>query len=272
MTHFPPLSFPPTNIRINLKRLMHGSPLPLWHAASSVTSQVIQFVFRSRTITIKGNYRNPIYDTVCEMTDYDSYQLSKLSFDETRSTRILDIGGNIGIASVCFAQFPNAQVVCLEPVPHLCQAIRDNLELNGITNVNVVQAAVTTRDGSVPFLIPESTDICGHIASEISVGQPGVIQVNGLSFQSALNLMPEGVIDLVKIDCEGGEFDIVDQMTEADAGRIRAMTFEVHERSDKKLKRITSKLTKLGYQIHYRPDMYGIYFLHHILAIRPGVQ
>ena len=79
----------------------------------------------------------------------------------------------------------------------------------------------------------------------------------------------EGDIGLMKVDCEGGEYDIVEQMTADVAARIARITFEIHDLDeDRNARSIGARLESLGYVVVWRPDPYGRQSLHHALACR----
>lgn len=72
---------------------------------------------------------------------------------------------------------------------------------------------------------------------------------------------------MVKSDCEGGEYDIVDQMDGCTSRRIRYFTFEVHDLDRKhNLRTIRARLEKIGYRTFYKADIFNRPTLHHLLA------
>ena len=84
--------------------------------------------------------------------------------------------------------------------------------------MRVHQAAVADADGEVGFqLDPESTG--GRVVRHAGVRVPAVTLAQACT----------GTVDLLKCDCEGGEYDIVDQMTQELAARIRNISIEVHD-------------------------------------------
>jgi FkbM family methyltransferase len=63
---------------------------------------------------------------------------------------VWDVGANVGFLTLIAARLvgPNGQVVAFEPLPSNCEAIRRNLALNQMVNVEVVGVALSDEVGS----------------------------------------------------------------------------------------------------------------------------
>ena len=63
----------------------------------------------------------------------------------------VDIGANVGRYTVPAAHRvgPIGRVLALEPTSSTCNALRENIELNGIRNATVLQMAASSTDGTV---------------------------------------------------------------------------------------------------------------------------
>jgi len=236
--------------------------------STAVKEQALQFAVSGRVLTAKADYRTPLYDMIAEVVDYDAYQLRQLQWGARREHHILDIGANVGVTSLLFSQIPGARVTCYEPDPGNCALLRENLALNGITNARVIQAAITTVNGTVQFQRDkESTG--GHVARGRLATNDHRIAVRAMRLDSVLEEYPGQVIDLLKCDCEGDEYAIVDQITAELAARIRNVTLEVHDLDRRRnLQTISAHLSKLGYQLSCKPDMWERSALHLLLARR----
>jgi FkbM family methyltransferase len=147
--------------------------------------------------------RNNGYDwtVACEIFVRRIYRL-----DMTGTARILDLGGNIGLATLWFAwSFPGAQICAVEPIPDNLSVLKRNIELNGAT-ATVVEAAVGPADGKARFAL--SLDPTQHSAS--AAGSTGrTVEVDVLSVPSLMALMGWEDVDLLKIDIEGGEKEVL---------------------------------------------------------------
>jgi FkbM family methyltransferase len=111
---------------------------------------------------------------------------------------LVDLGGNIGLASVYLAQrHAFARVVIVEPVAENAALARLNCERNGVA-AEIIQAAVAPEPGLVNFAL----------TTEFNQGRIDASSADGVVVRAAT--VPEivgatGTIRLLKMDIEGGE-------------------------------------------------------------------
>jgi FkbM family methyltransferase len=143
---------------------------------------------------------------------------------ENGHPRILDCGANIGVASLYFKRlYPAARITAFEADPALCAMLRRNLEANGAPDVEIVEAAVWSADGSVTFRA-EGTD--SGAVDAVSGPMPGdAITVPSVSLRRWIE---QEVVDLIKIDIEGAELAVLQDIEDL-LPRVKAMIVEVHE-------------------------------------------
>ncbi|UTD26532.1 FkbM family methyltransferase [Bradyrhizobium sp. WD16] len=112
---------------------------------------------------------------------------------------IADIGANIGLTAIIFARLvPRGRVFAFEPSPETAAFLRQNIELNGLRNVTVVEAALGDAKGTVRFNHAEVFSAGSRVVSE------GGIEVPALSLDDFC--VQNGVrFDFLKIDTEGYE-------------------------------------------------------------------
>jgi hypothetical protein len=76
-------------------------------------------------------------------------------------------------------------------------------------------------------------------------------------------------LHVLKIDCEGGEYDILSSLNEKQFNKIFNITLEIHDIDEiYNLNYIKKILIKNGYNLLYKPDPFGRKGLHHILATK----
>lgn len=259
----------PPSIKARLKRLLSYPSPYVFMRAHSIKAQRFQFEFWGRQITIEAGFDTPVYETIAEVVDHDCYQLRQLPIDRWTAPLIVDIGANIGLTACCMGQWTGSSIVCVEPVPQNCQSIAVNAATNKLDNITVIQAALGATDGAMPFWVPADETVSGKLANATAQGN-GFIDVRTITLSTLFNThCADRNIDLLKIDCEGGEYDIANQITPTLASRIHNITFEIHDQGrDRNVKTITRQLEALGYTVHYKPDLFGRPYLHHLLATR----
>jgi FkbM family methyltransferase len=91
-----------------------------------------------------------------------------------------------------------------------------------------------------------------HYLKPDMVGQ--TYNVNLVNFNDQIENLNIEQIDLLKIDCEGAEYDIIESINpEYLSNNIKNIILEYHENDGPQLKTITDKLSKNG----FRYEIYG---------------
>jgi FkbM family methyltransferase len=234
----------------------------------SIEEQTLTFSFGGRTLSARANYRTALYDLIADVVDYDCYQLKKLGWEPGRNHSIVDIGANVGVTALVLAQLPGAHVTCYEPDPENCALLRENIERNGLRNVSVREAAVASNNGRSPFHThAESTG--GRLATSGPSSGARTLTVDAVTLGRVLEESATHEIDLMKCDCEGGEYALLDQLTPELAARIHNLTIEVHDLDrSRNIESISRKLSSLGYELSCIPDPWDRSALHLLLARR----
>lgn len=186
----------------------------------------------------------------------DCYRLKTLKSELKNVYNIIDVGANQGLFSVAARQvFPAARISCYEPNIQLEPILSANAK---ILNCSVFYEAVTNTDCMVELEFGE-TDM--HTQTHFSV--EGKIQ--GTAFKKVIERAGSKV-DLLKLDCEGAEWELFDD--EESWKNIRALTMEYHlwAKEGSTVDDIKIIMEKLHFKILYHnplSDSFGI-----VVAIR----
>jgi len=144
---------------------------------------------------------------------------------------VVDIGANVGVFAVWAARrLGAARIVAVEPSPPTAARLRRNLERNRTSGATVLQAAVGARTAEAVLY---------------RRGQPSLStlyeqDVYGSSFspEARVRVVTLGEIfeeegidgcDLLKLDCEGAEYEILFAAGRDTLDRIRHIVGEYHE-------------------------------------------
>jgi len=234
--------------------------------SAAIQEQALTFTVGGRAFTVRADHRTALYDMIAEIVDYDAYQLSQITWRANGTRHIVDIGANIGVTALAFSQIPGASVTCYEPDPENCKLLQENVESNKVTNVRIFQAAVAKKNGTIEFHTDEEST-GGRIADEQFTSKRPKIAVPATTLANAVARCESSTIELLKCDCEGGEYDIVDQITPELAGRIRNISMEVHDLDQRRnVQTVSDQLSRLGYRLSCKPDMWERSALHLLLA------
>ncbi len=134
---------------------------------------------------------------------------------------ILDIGANIGASLVYLAlQFPKANIAAFEPNPSCSAHLRKNAAQFG-TRVQIFQEAIAQANGELTFY--KNAEHWG--GSLIKRTEGGSLTVQAIAAKTLKEHLGWPHIDLLKIDIEGGEYAIAEDLAELAPEHIIA---EVH--------------------------------------------
>ncbi|MDE2089935.1 MAG: FkbM family methyltransferase, partial [Gammaproteobacteria bacterium] len=145
---------------------------------------------------------------------------------------ILDVGGNIGVASVYFAnRFPSARIFTFEPAPENFAILSKNV--SPYPNIHPFHLALGKQDGALEMYCSDHPNNFGAYSFyEKGSNTSKKILV---TVRSARNLLAEiGVsrVDMIKIDTEGSEFDILTSMDEGVMKNVKWIVGELHGEHD----------------------------------------
>jgi FkbM family methyltransferase len=148
----------------------------------------------------------------------------------------VDIGANLGSFSIWLAQHRNVvSSYCFEPEPDSFRLLSFNLSLNGCEGVMPIHAAVggTQREISIQLKSssPGGTTIYGN-GSEYAGEKADRTRIKVVAFSEWLNEATTP-FDLLKLDCEGAEWEIVRACGHTLAERFEVVVAEVHDDPDK---------------------------------------
>ena len=164
----------------------------------------------------------------------NEYGLNK-QLDHTQT--IVDIGSNLGFFSIAArSYYPNATIQAYEPNPRIVPLLRQNVSQLGIT---IYPEAVGGECGCVEIV--DSGD-CNQARTATS--QNGSIQQVSLATAVA---RIGGTVDLLKLDCEGAEWDMF-----CDAKpwhSIRDLRMEYHLFHGKTVQDLLNALHQLDFQV-----------------------
>jgi FkbM family methyltransferase len=139
---------------------------------------------------------------------------------------ILDVGAHVGVVSCYLAkQWPNTMIYAFEPMQDNYQRLVRNVIQNGCANVNHINAALTC-DGRDLILHGDHTQNTGGY-SAWSTG-PDRAAVSSMSLTTFLSLGELRQIALLKLDCEGAEYELLTTFP-WERVTVERLIMEVHE-------------------------------------------
>jgi FkbM family methyltransferase len=158
---------------------------------------------------------------------------------------IVDIGGNVGLFCLAARRaFPDAQIHTYEPNMALTEYLKTQAQT---TDARYFPEAVGSRDGTVRLNAQDES-----VTSTTSFSEEG--DTPCVSLRRCVERIG-GQIDLLKLDCEGAEWEI---FTDPEPFKnIRSIVMEYHLTDNKTVTDVQSTMTGLGYQVTHFTGPFG---------------
>ncbi|MFU8826866.1 MAG: FkbM family methyltransferase [Brevefilum sp.] len=170
---------------------------------------------------------------------------------------VVDIGAGIGDYCLYAAEgLPGVTVYAFEPYPESFALLERNLALNGVENVHPFQKAVWSKEGEL--YLDLSTGEPLQISSQEGFAESTSMErltVEAVSLQTLCSEEHLKSIDLLKMDCEGGEYEILFNTPEDVLERITRIIMEYHDLDEQKShQRLAGFLENQGYKVTCHPN------------------
>jgi FkbM family methyltransferase len=173
--------------------------------------------------------------------------------------RVVDIGANIGAFMVWSnTVFRVREAFCFEPEPESFRLLGFNLSQNGCTTARTFPFAVGGTPRMVKLAVNKNVPAAANIYDGASSdGQTVAV----ISFCEWLGQI-EGNFDLLKMDCEGAEWEIVRQMDSQQLARFQTVLMEVHPDPEKQqaIADFKSAMERFGFEtVRWDNKAFGLY-------------
>ena len=182
-----------------------------------------------------ANEIGPFFEVFC----LGEYEFPGL--DWSRVATIVDVGANVGIATIWMAgNAPSARVVAVEPSPAI-DRLRENLAINNLeARTTVVHAAAGEVDGWARLEKRASV----HVGANAISGSV----VRAVCLETLLEEQELSRINLLKIDCEGAEYAFFAAPRQA-LERVDAIVGEYHDVVGHSPQEIVALLELAGFRV-----------------------
>jgi len=144
----------------------------------------------------------------------------------TPGATVVDIGANIGCFSVLAAQKASRVIAC-EPHPDNLEILRKNCAMNRAANVEIIPCAISSASGKSALFLPKDDKFFGRYSLQNDRGMPS-IEVSCLTVEDLFRQAHLVSVDLMKIDCEGSEYEILQGLPASTFSQIQQMIIECH--------------------------------------------
>jgi FkbM family methyltransferase len=176
---------------------------------------------------------------------------------------IVDIGANVGFFSFFAAsRFPGARIFAYEPIPTNFNHLLRNRDLNRKVHITCIPKAVYGYSGEVTLEL-DSDDSFSTAARVTLQPQSPLSAFRAPCITLADLLDAHGIkrCHLLKIDCEGAEYDILYNCPQTHLHRIDQMVIEVHRGTapEQTMESLSGFLESRGFHTHRSHHMHMLW-------------
>ena len=145
---------------------------------------------------------------------------------------ILDIGSNIGASILFFhEQFPTARIYGFEPHPETFRVLQKNVESLSSVEVFNYGLGAANANISVPF---DGADFSRFMSKDKTADWSGPLTPTACQIKNADDVIRNlslTKVDLIKIDCEGAEYDVLTTLPPDLLRQCKWIVGEMHDES-----------------------------------------
>jgi len=142
---------------------------------------------------------------------------------------VIDIGAHIGLFSLFASQYcKNGKIFSYEPIKENYNILKENIEVNKIENIISFNSAVSKQTNKLKIFI--NSDDSAHSIFE---SEKNFIEVDSTTIKSIFDKNKIENCNLLKFDCEGAEYQIIESIPKEYFFKIEKMIIEYHLANEK---------------------------------------
>jgi len=186
-------------------------------------------------LTLEGN--NDITITCRTGTGFDLGHLIEIYVDKSygynpTGKNIIDIGMSNGDSSIYFAKNGAKKVVGIEPDKRSFNLAVRNIQSSKVDTIVIpLNKALALNDQNVELIVYEDSPNGNSIDAENMVkleSEKHIEVVEGITLKKVLDIFNSEPIDLLKMDCEGCEYAVLNNSNKEIFAKIKALEMEFH--------------------------------------------
>lgn len=184
-------------------------------------------------------------------------------FDFTLSPgdRVVDIGAHHGYFALMAGSY-GAEVLAVEPNPLNFSILEKNIRANSKMKIKALNAAMGPRNETLVFNFGKTSTTGALKIAERDWKRTDVdLPVNGLTLKSLMQDNGLSSIKVLKVDCEGAEYEVFLDMPKELLSKVEYILMETHPTARFQSSAIEQYLKNAGYQVVTKPAMHGCFDL-----------
>jgi len=187
-----------------------------------------------------------------EIWTLDPYLIKKVVL--RGQANIIDLGANIGGFSVLAAvTHPNAVIYSYEPLPESYGLLVRNAAINGCLNIRAYNLAVSGVPGDSLLCYSANRPGDSALLGESMDSGRARVKVRCVTFEQIITENKIDVIDFLKIDIEGSEYNVLESLRPQLLSRVSYFAAECHRRPGGSVRQLTLQLERAGFVVDFSP-------------------
>lgn len=210
----------------------------------------IKLFGQNLTLTLRNDGDEAVFNEVLREREYKMCE----AVIQSAKSSIIDIGGHAGFFALYAATLnPNVHIYSFEPHLGNFALLKENLKQNRIKNVTPKNQAVSNQIREVVLKL--SKEDLNHSLLHAIENTHEVQKVQSTTLQNIIEKQHLRHVDLLKLDCEGAEFQILEDSPDAIFDKVSNIILEYHDwvpGGDHK--RLNNFLQRQGYKVSLYPN------------------
>jgi FkbM family methyltransferase len=171
-------------------------------------------------------------------------------FEISDTDVVLDIGAHIGVFTLLASKAASkGRVYSFEPIPENYELLKENIALNGSSNVVAVKSALSNETGYRDIWLSDA-NTGGHSFYRQKAGDR-TVTVEVVTLEEVMKQHRISHADFMKMDCEGSEYDILTSCSSDTLSRIDKISMEWHYLDEKRNQlTLVSFLQNNGFEVN----------------------
>lgn len=157
---------------------------------------------------------------------------------------VIDAGANVGFFGFLCNKNGSKKIYCIEPDPYPFYYLNKNFKNQ--SNVVLINKAMTEKNEILSFSLNLDASIGSSAEKHTKADNSFVIKKETITIKDILKIEEE--LNLVKLDIEGSEFEVIEDLTSDEFSKINQFFIEFHFNPEK----IVNKLLENNYNVEYK--------------------
>lgn len=197
--------------------------LPLVYFGIKKKSKVKFLTKTGKKITIRVAKNSSDIHVLAEVFLENAYSGPRFEINE--NDIVIDIGAHIGVFTIYASQFcEKGKILCYEPLTENFQILIENIKSNKIKNIKAKNTAVTDKPKRAKFYSSNTDFAAGSLLKK----SKNYFEVNTTSIPEIFNENSLKCCNILKLDCEGAEYEILLNLKKEFFQKIEKICMEYH--------------------------------------------